>query len=408
MIEILLASAIFTGLIMVLAVIVLVARAVLREKGVARLTVNGERVIMAERGEKLLHALDAGGVHLPTSCGGVGTCGLCRVQISGPGPDDTVWPIERDQLGEGEIVKGFRLACQTVVRGDLDLTISPELLGAKSWQCSVSEARTLAPLIKEITLDLPEGECLAFPAGCYVLLTAPPFKLSYSDIKIAPEYEADWHHMGLRQLAVRNDTEQTRAYSLVNRPGDADKLVLNIRLALPPTASPDAPPGVVSSYLFGLKVGDKVQAAGPYGTFFVQDTHCEMIFIGGGVGMAPLYAHVYDQLERMKTRRTISYWYGARGLADLYYADEMEKLAQDHDNFSWHVVLSDPASDRTWAGERGFVHEIVYDKYLSTHPDPQNCEYYLCGPPLMIEAVRSVLDKLSVPPEKIYFDDFGD
>lgn len=408
MIEILLASAIFTGLIMALALIVLVARAVLREKGAARLTVNGERVIMAELGEKLLAALDNGGVHLPTSCGGVGTCGLCRVQVSSTGPGDAVWPIERASLSDGEIAKGFRLACQTVVRGDLDLTVSPELLVAKRWQCTVSETRTLAPLIKEIILDLPEGEHVDFPAGCYVLLKAPAFTLSFSDIDIGSEYEADWQRMGLRQLSVKNGSEERRAFSLVNRPGDKGRLILNIRLALPPLANPDAPPGVVSSYLFGLSVGDTVQVSGPYGNFFVQDTDCEMIFIGGGVGMAPLYTHVYDQLERAKTTRTISYWYGARGLADLYYADEMEKLAQDHANFSWHVVLSDPAPDEAWAGERGFVHEVVYGKYLSTHPDPKNCEYYLCGPPLMIEAVHTILDKLGVSPEKIFFDDFED
>ncbi len=408
MIEILLASVIFTVLIMTLALIVLAARAVLRERGTARLTVNGERVIMADLGDKLLGALDDGGVHLPTSCGGVGTCGLCRVQVSGPGPGDAVWPIERASLSDSEIAKGFRLACQTVVRCDLDLTVSPELLVAKSWQCTVKETRTLAPLIKEIILDLPEGEYVDFPAGCYVLLKAPAFKLSFSDIDIGFEYEADWQRMGLRQLSVRNGSQERRAFSLVNRPGETDRLILNIRLALPPAANPDAPPGVVSSYLFGLKAGDKVQASGPYGNFVVQDTSCEMIFIGGGVGMAPLYTHVYDQLERVKTTRTISYWYGARGLADLYYSNEMEKLAEAHSNFSWHVVLSDLAPDEAWTGERGFVHEVVYDRYLCSHPSPQDCEYYLCGPPLMIEAVHTILNKLDVPSEKIFFDDFGD
>jgi len=408
MVEILLACAIFTGLIMVLALIVLVARAVLWEKGTARLTVNGERVIMAELGEKLLAALDNGGVHLPTSCGGVGTCGLCRVQVSSTGTGDAVWPTERASLSEIEIAKGFRLACQTVVRGDLDLTVSPELLVAKSWQCTVKETRSLAPLIKEIVLDLPEGEHVEFPAGCYVLLKVPAFTLSFSDIDIGSEYEVDWQRMGLRQLSVRNGSEERRAYSLVNRPGNTDRLVLNIRLALPPSANPDAPPGVVSSYLFGLCVRDTVQVSGPYGNFFVQNTDCEMIFIGGGVGMAPLYAHVYDQLERVKTTRTISFWYGARGLADLYYTDEMQKLANGHANFSWHVVLSDPPSGEAWAGERGFVHEAVYDRYLCSHPSPQDCEYYLCGPPLMIEAVHTVLEKLGVSRAKIFFDDFGD
>lgn len=407
MIEILLASAIFVGLILTLASVVLAARTLLREKGGAELTVNGKLVIMAELGDKLLDALYNGGVHLPSSCGGVGTCGLCRVQISGGGIR-AVRPIEHAELTESEISQGFRLACQAVVRGNMDLIIPSERLGAKSWRCRVGKTRNLSPLIKEITLDLPHGETLTRSAGCYALVTAPPFALSFSEIHIAPEYEEVWQRMGFRQLSLNNNTEQIRAYSLVNRPGDTHRLVLNIRLALPPVTDPDAPPGVVSSHLFGLKTGDEVLASGPYGNFFVQDTDCEMIFIGGGVGMAPLYAHLYDQLQHEKSTRQISYWYGARGLTDLYYADEMEKLAADHENFSWHVVLSEPTPDEAWTGERGFVHEVVFERYLKNHPNPQNCEYYLCGPPLMIEAVQTVLDRLGVPPDKIFFDDFGD
>lgn len=406
--EILLASAIFTALIMLLAVIVLVARSVLLEKASARLTINSERIILVDVGDKLLSALDFCDIRLPRSCGGVGTCGLCRVQVSGTDSSDAVSPIERAELGDSQVAQGFRLACQTVVRGDLSIIVPPDLLGAKIWQCTVREAHFLSPLIKEIVLDLPGEECLDGAAGCYALLTVPAFSLSYQNIEVTPEYESAWEHMGLRQLAVDNTVEQFRAYSLVNRPDQRDTLVLNIRLALPPTASPDAAPGVVSSYLFNLKAGDNVQASGPYGNFFVQESCSEMIFIGGGVGMAPLYAHVYDQLERVKTTRKISYWYGARGLSDLYYSDEMERLAQDYENFSWNVVLSDPAPDEVWTGERGFVHEAIYEKYLLGHPNPQDCEYYLCGPPLMIEAVHSILNKLGVPPETIFFDDFGD
>lgn len=406
MFEVLLASAAFTVLIVVLSVIVLVARALLWKKGSAQLTINSERIVVADIGDKLLSVLDYCDIRLPRTCGGVGTCGLCRVQVSGPA--DTISPIERDELGDNQVAQGFRLACQTVVRGDLNITVPPDLLGAKVWQCTVREARFLSPLIKEIVLDLPGEECLDGSAGCYALLMVPAFSLSYQDIEVASEYEGVWEQMGLRRLAVENTLEQFRAYSLVNRPEQKDALVLNIRLALPPVASPDAAPGVVSSYLFGLKAGDSVQASGPYGNFFVRESSCEMIFIGGGVGMAPLYAHVYDQLERVKTGRTINYWYGARGRADLYYADEMQALAQEYDNFSWNVVLSDPAPGEVWAGERGFVHEAVYEKYLRGHPNPLDCEYYLCGPPLMIEAVYSMLNKLGVAPENIFFDDFGD
>jgi len=241
-----------------------------------------------------------------------------------------------------------------------------------------------------------------------VVVPAPPFNLSFADIEIGTEHEPDWQRMGLRRLQVKSDSEQCRAYSLVNRPGDTKRLILNIRLALPPGANPDAPPGIVSSYLFGLKAGDMVLASGHFGDFFVQETDREMIFIGGGVGMAPLYAHVYDQLKRLNSKRTISYWYGARGLIDLYYADEMEKLARENENFSWHVALSDPAPDDEWTGERGFIHDVIYHKYLGSHPDPQNCEYYLCGPPLMIQAVHAMLNRLGVPCENIFHDDFGD
>jgi Na+-transporting NADH:ubiquinone oxidoreductase subunit F len=293
------------------------------------------------------------------------------------------------------------------VDGNLDITVPPELLVAKNWQCTVLESRTLSPLIKEIVLALPQSESQEFPAGCYVIVVAPPFELAYAEIEIGSEYEADWARMGLRSLRVGSDSEQSRAYSLVNRPGETQQLVLNIRLALPPAATPQAPPGVVSSYLFGLKPGDAVQASGHYGNFFIQKTDREIILIGGGVGLAPLYAHVYDQLERLDSNRTISFWYGARSLRDLYYADEMEALAQKYANFSWHVAVSDPEAGGMWSGACGFIHEVIFDEYLGSHPDPMNCEYYLCGPPLMIAAVRDMLKRLEVPPENILFDDFG-
>jgi len=392
MTEILLGTFVFTALVMGLTLVVLGARAVVWGRGRARLTINDEQVIESALGEKLLDALNSGGIHPPTSCGGLGTCGLCRVKVSGATPDEA---------------EGYRPACQVVVRGDMHITVSPDLLRAKTWACRVEQTRTLSPLIKEIVFALPAGESGAFAAGCYVLVNAPPFKLSFADIEIQPELEATWQRMGLRSLKAENWFTQTRAYSLVNRPGEHGSLTLNVRLALPPGASPDAPPGIVSSYLFGLNAGDPVEVSGPYGNFFVRDTDREMILIGGGVGMAPLYAHVYDQLERLHTKRTIQYWYGARAVQDLYYADEMEALARTHDNFSWHPVLSNPTQDDAWAGETGFVHEAVYRQYLSTHPSPQTCEYYLCGPPLMIQAVRAMLDKLGVPEDNIFSDDFG-
>jgi len=404
MTEIILGSSVFTALIMALVFIVLGARALLMPGGSARITVNGERVVNAAVGEKLLHALDHGGVHLPTSCGGAGTCGLCRVTVAGAGD---ALPIERATLGESDIANGVRLACQMVVRGDLAITVAPELLAAESWLCTVRLTRSVAPLIKEIALALPEDKAQSFRAGSYVQVTAPAFTLPFADITVDPAHEGAWTHLGIRKLTARSNSPVTRAYSLANHPGETDVLLLNIRLALPPGGRPDIPPGVVSSWLFGLSPGDAVPVSGPFGDFFVRDTNREIILIGGGVGMAPLRSHVFDQLEYRKTNRAISFWYGARGLIDLYYADDMERLAREHDNFAWHVALSDPAPGDAWDGETGYIHDVVYRKYLQTHPDPAACEYYLCGPPLMIEAVQAMLDRLGVPRENILYDDFG-
>ncbi|MBE9554472.1 MAG: NADH:ubiquinone reductase (Na(+)-transporting) subunit F [Proteobacteria bacterium] len=404
MTEILLGSSVFTGLIMALVFVVLGARAVLMPRGLARITVNGERVLDAHLGEKLLGALEHGGVHLPTSCGGAGTCGLCRVTVTGAGE---ALPTERAVLSETDIANGVRLACQVVVRDDLEVAVSQDLLAAETWPCTVTETRTVAPLIKEIVLALPEGQTRSFRAGSYVQITAPPFTLPFSGIAVDPAHEAAWTHLGLRKFTARCKAPVARAYSLANHPGETDALLLNIRLALPPGGRPDAPPGVVSSYLFGLKPGDAVTVSGPFGDFFVMDTDREMVLIGGGVGMAPLRSHVFDQLEYRVTTRAISFWYGARGLIDLYYADDMERLAREHDNFSWHVALSDPEPGDAWNGETGFIHDVVYRNHLQAHPDPAACEYYLCGPPLMIEAVQAMLDRLGVPRENILYDDFG-
>ena len=404
MTEILLGSAVFTGLVVALALVVLGARAVLMPRGLAHITVNGERVLDADLGEKLLGALEHGGVHLPTSCGGAGTCGLCRVRVADAGD---VPPIVRATLNETEIASGVRLACQMVVRGDLAITVAPDLLAAEAWSCTVSRTRSVAPLIKEIVLALPAGQARSFRAGSYVQVTAPPFTLPFAEIAVDPAHEGAWMRLGLRNLVARSTAPVARAYSVANHPGETDALLLNIRLALPAAGKPDAPPGVVSSYLFGLKLGDTVTASGPFGDFFILDTDREIVLIGGGVGMAPLRAHVFDQLEYRKTSRRISFWYGARARIDLYYTEDMERLAREHANFSWHVALSDPAPGDAWDGATGFIHELVNREHLKSHPDPAACEYYLCGPPLMIEAVRALLGRLGVPRENILYDDFG-
>ncbi len=403
MTEILLGSIVFTGLIMVLALVVLGARRLLMPQGLARITVNGDRVLDADLGVKLLQALAHGGIQLPTGCGGAGTCGLCVVVVKGAGEP---LPIERTTLHSADLARGVRLACQTVVRGDLELSVAEQSLSAQTWTCAVSRTRSVAPLIKEIVLSLPSALDLKLRAGAYVEITAPAFELPFASIDVEPRHAAAWHRMGIDQLAARSAAPVSRAYSLASHPGEAGRLMLNIRLALPPPGRPDIPPGIVSSYLFGLKAGDEVTMSGPFGDFFIRETEREIVLIGGGVGMAPLRAHVFDQLEQRKTSRRISFWYGARSRIDLYYVDDMERLAREHPNFSWHVALSEPAPDDAWDGEVGYVHDVVQRCHLQPHPDPTACEYYVCGPPLMLEAVRAMLGRLNVPPEQILYDDF--
>lgn len=402
--DIVFSSSVFVALTMTLTLLLLGARALLVSQGCARVTVNGKRLLDASLGGKLLEALEQAGIGLPAACGGVGTCGMCRVTVMGAGD---ALPTERAVLSAAQIAAGVRLACQQVVRGDLAVTVPSDLLMTERWLCTVARTRTVAPLIVELRLALPQGRERSFLAGSFVQVAVPPFTLPFADINVDPAFEGAWQRLGLRQLTAQSRRSVSRAYSLVNHPGETGELILNIRLALPPAGQPDAPPGVGSSYLFGLTAGATVEASGPFGDFFIADTDREIILIGGGVGMAPLRAHVFDQLECQHTTRRIGYWYGARSRVDLYYADDMERLARAHANFSWHVALSDPAPDDEWAGETGFIHEVVHRTYLQSHADPAACEYYLCGPPLMIDAVQAMLQRLNVPPGHIRNDDFG-
>jgi len=301
----------------------------------------------------------------------------------------------------------MRLACQFTLREDIAVEVPQNLVGAEEFVCIVESIRTLSPLIREVVLRMPDSIRPKFDAGSYVQVTAPAFSVKYHDYDIPREYDADWRT--IRGLSVRSDTPTTRAYSVANRPEDTDagRIVLNIRLALPPPSLPDVQPGIVSSWLFGLAPGDHVTTSGPFGSFRVQDSDAEMIVIGGGVGMAPLRAIIHDQLSRARTKRTISYWYGARSKAELFYDDEFNDLDKKHTNFRWTIALSDPRPEDDWLGEVGFVHNVVYDLYLHSHPAPENCEYYLCGPPLMIRAVRTMLANAGVEDDHIFTDDFG-
>ncbi|KQI70704.1 hypothetical protein AN191_16720 [Loktanella sp. 5RATIMAR09] len=399
MTTILLATFLFVALVLALSAAVLAVRRRLIPEGGIEIGVNGGQTITGAPGTTLLDALVAEGVALPAACGGKGTCGLCRVHLrSGGGP---VLATESGRLSAADLRKGARLACQIRLREPLEVEVDPAFLDAKPHAARVASVKALTPTIKEIVFDLPDGWDFDYVAGDFVLVHAPAFRLPLSEIDMTPMAEPGWAASG---LVAQSAAPVTRAYSVANRPEDTGRIVFNIRLALPPPDAKGAPPGVVSSWLFGLKPGDMADLSGPFGEFRAQDTGAEMVFVGGGVGMAPLRAVVADELARGSGRR-ITYFYGARGPGDLFYAEEHEAMAQAHDSFTWIPVLTE--ANAGWAGETGFVHEALIRRHLDIHPAPETCEYYLCGPPMMIRAVTAALDRTGVERRQIFYDDFG-
>jgi Na+-transporting NADH:ubiquinone oxidoreductase subunit F len=406
--EILLGSTLFTLIIIILVLLIIGIRAIILPAKNVKITINNDKILSTKTGQKLLNALNDGGVPVPSACAGAGTCGLCRVKILCGAGD--ILPTEKAHLSPSEVNSGMRLACQVVIRNDIELKISDDILEVQSWQCKVRSTRSLSPLIKEIILDFPDDvdiETINLRAGSFFQITAPPYELDYSKIEISSDFSLEWKHLGLSKLGINNSEPVVRAYSIANRPQDKGVVVLNIRLAIPPPKTNNIPPGIVSSWLFSLRKNDKVQVAGPYGDFGALSSEREMIFIGGGVGMAPLRAIIFDQLERLGTKRKISFWYGARSYQDIFYEDDFNRLAKKHNNFSWNIALSEPRKQDNWQGLVGFIHEVVKEKYLKKHQAPQNCEYYLCGPPLMINTVFAMLEELGVENDMIFFDDFG-
>ncbi len=405
MIEITLGSALIVLLILGLALGLLAARSRLVPDIALKVIVNGGQAITAKRGAKLLEVLHGADIPIPAACGGSGTCGQCRVTVTGDGAGE-LRSTERGLLSAKERREKVRLACQLNLRGTVDVSVPPEVMSAEGFTCRVISNRMLAPLIRELVLEIPEGRDLTFRAGGFMLLTAPPYERDFSQLEIDAEHELTWRISGWSGLRSVTTERTSRAYSLAGRPEDRGRLVHNIRLAVPPAGrEAEIPPGIVSSYLFGLKPGDSIDVSGPYGEFHVQPTQREMVFVGGGVGMAPLRAMIHEQLAR-GTSRKMSYFYGARSVADLFYVEEFEALAAQHENFDWTVALSDPAPGDRWRGATGFIHEVLR-KAMRDHPAPEECEYYLCGPPVMISAVLSTLDDLGVEPQSIFNDDFG-
>ncbi len=402
--EIFIAVALFTTIVIVLALVILLARKILVPSGDILINVNGVRDLTVKPGDKLLTALSTNELFLPSACGARGTCGQCTVRIlEGAGP---LLPIEAAHISRREADAGERLACQVTVKQNMCIEVPEDVFGVNRWECTVRSNNNVSTFIKELVVDLPAGETIDFRAGGYIQVECPAYELSFSDIDIPDEYRGDWERFDLFRLKSLVTKPVVRAYSLASYPDENSIIMLNVRIATPPPNAPDAPPGIVSSYLFGLKPGDKVLMYGPYGDFFARDTDAEMVFIGGGAGMGPMRSHILDQLLRIKTARKMSFWYGARSWREAFYVEEFDKLAAEHANFDWHLALSEPLPEDNWAGLTGFVHDVLLQTYLKNHPAPEDCEYYLCGPPMMNSAVISMLDGQGVDPENIFLDDF--
>jgi len=397
----------FTAIVLALIAIILTARASLVSAGNVHIDINNdeERALDCSAGGKLLFKLAEKGVFLSSACGGGGTCGQCKVKIFSGGGD--VLPTEMNHLNKRQVRDGWRLGCQVAVKQDLKIEVPQEFLGVKRWECSVVSNKNVATFIKELVLALPEGEVVNFRAGGFVQLECPPHDVKFSDFAIDPEYRGDWERFGFFNLQSKSDEMVTRAYSMANYPDELGVLKFNIRIATPPPRTQGLPPGKMSSWTFSLKPGDKVMVYGPFGEFFAKDTKAEMVFIGGGAGMAPMRSHIFDQFKRIKTDRKVSFWYGARSLRESFYDDEYDHLQADNPNFKWYLALSEPQPEDNWTGYTGFIHNVVYENYLKNHPAPEDCEYYLCGPPLMNSAVLTMLADLGVERDNIRFDDFG-
>lgn len=395
----------FTAIVLALVVLILLARARLVSSGDVNILINGEKTITVPAGGKLLQTLSEAKLFLPSACGGGGTCAQCKcIIIDGGG---SPLPVEEAHFNRRETAEGWRLSCQTAVKQDMKIQVPDEVFGVKQWECTVESNPNVATFIKELTLRLPEGENVDFRAGGYVQLECPPHRVRFADFDIQDEYRGDWERFGFFNLESIVDETVIRAYSMANYPQETGVVKFNIRIATPPPGSHGIPPGKMSAWTFALKPGDKVKVYGPFGEFFAKDTDAEMVFIGGGAGMAPMRSHLFDQFKRIHTRRKVSFWYGARSLREMFYNEEYDLLAAENDNFDWHVALSDPQPEDNWTGYTGFIHNVLYEEYLKNHPAPEDCEYYMCGPPMMNAAVIQMLTSLGVEPENIMLDDFG-
>ena len=404
--EILLGVGMFTVIVLSLVVLILVARSWLVSSGDVTIEINGERKITVPAGGKLLQTLAGQDIFLSSACGGGGSCAQCKCIVESGGGE--MLPTEEAHFTRREASQGWRLSCQAPVKQDMKIRVPEEVFGVRKWECTVESNFNVATFIKELTLRLPEGESVDFRAGGYVQLECPPHEVAYKDFHIQDEFRADWDKFNLWRFVSRVNEPVVRAYSMANYPGEKGIVKFNIRVASPPPkGGDDIPPGKMSSWVFNLKPGDKVTVYGPFGEFFAKETDNEMVFIGGGAGMAPMRSHIFDQLKRLKSKRKISFWYGARSLREAFYVEEFDQLAKENPNFTWTLALSDPLPEDNWTGPTGFIHNVLYENYLKDHPAPEDCEFYMCGPPVMNAAVIKMLTDLGVERDSIFLDDFG-
>lgn len=405
MTTIILGVVMFTGVVVALVLLILAAKKRLVASGPVKIMINHQKEIEIPAGGKLLSALADAGVFVSSACGGGGTCAQCKVKIESGGGD--ILATEKDHINKKEAAEGERLSCQVAVKTDMVVEVPPEAFDTKKWECTVRSNHNVATFIKEFVLELPEGEEVDFRAGGYIQIECPPHEIAYKDFDVEDEYHEDWDKFDIWRFVSKVEEPVVRAYSMANYPGEKGIIMLNIRVASPPPRLPHVPPGQMSSWIFSLKPGDKATISGPYGEFFIKDSDAEMVYIGGGAGMAPLRSHIFELFKREKTDRKVSYWYGGRSLRELFYIDHFRDIEKDFPNFKFQIALSEPQPEDNWDGYQGFIHQVLLDNYLSTHPAPEDIEYYICGPPMMNQAVFKMLDDLGVEPENIAYDDFG-
>lgn len=407
---ILVSVGIFLVVTLLLVIVLLVAKSKLVPSGNVKLTINGEKEAEVPIGGTLLSTLQGENIYLSSACGGSGSCGQCRCRVVEGGGE--ILPTETGFFSRKEQKEHWRLACQTKVKEDMQVIVPKSVFGVKEWECEVVSNRNVSTFIKEFVVKLPEGEVMNFQSGSYAQITIPPYDIKYADYDIDEKFRGDWDHFDMWSLTCKNDTETIRAYSMANYPAEGNIITLNVRIATPPMDRAThkwlpVSPGISSSYIFSLKPGDKVRMSGPYGDFHIQDTDAEMLYIGGGAGMAPLRAQILHLFRTLHTGRKVSYWYGARSKKEIFYEEDFREIEKQFPNFSFHIALSDPQPEDNWTGYVGFIHQVIYDNYLKDHDAPEDIEYYMCGPGPMANAVKVMLEDLGVPRSQLFFDDFG-